>query len=50
MLEELKRKVTTHSPHGHYKQRAIQPSVELFCIQNTPHWPVTIVLNSWGPD
>ena len=50
MLEEFKPKVTTHSPHGQYKQRAIQPSVEMFCIQKTPHCPVTIVLNSWGPD
>ena len=26
----------------------MQPSVEMFCIQKTPHCPVTIVLNSWG--
>ena len=38
------------SPHGHHKQRAMQPSVEMFCIQKTPHCPVTIVLNSWGSD
>ena len=50
MLEEFKSKVKTHSPHGHYKQRAMQPSVEMFCIQKMPHCPVTIVLNSWGPD
>ena len=50
MLEELKPEVQTHSPHGHHAQQAMQPSVEIFCIQKTPHFPATIVLNSWGPD
>ena len=50
MLEEFNPEVPTHSPHGHHAQRAMQPSVEMFCIQKTPHCPVTIVLNSWGPD
>ena len=48
MLEEVKAEVTTHSPHSHHAQQTIQPSVEMFCIQKTPHCPVTIVLNSWG--
>ena len=47
MLEEVKPKVTTHSPHSHHAQQTMQPSVEIFCIQKTPHCPVTIVLNSW---
>ena len=50
LLEELMPEVQTHSPHGRYAQRALKPSVEMFCIQKTPHCPVTIVLNSWGPD
>ena len=50
MLEKFELKVTTNSPHGHHPQRTMQPSVEMFCIQKMPHCPVTIVLNSWGPD
>jgi hypothetical protein len=50
MLEEVKPEVTTHSPHSHHAQQTMQASVEIFCIQKTPHCPVTIVLNSWGPD
>ena len=50
MLEEVNPEVTTHSPHSHHAQQTMQLSVEIFCIQKTPHCPVTIVLNSWGPD
>jgi hypothetical protein len=52
MLEEFKPKVTTHSPDAHHAQRALQmmitniqisaqramqPSVEIFCIKKTHH-------------
>ena len=50
VLEKFKPKVTTHSSHGHHPQQTMQPSVEMFCIQKPPHSPVTVVLNSWGPD
>ena len=50
MLEEVKPEVTTHSHYSHHAQQTMQPSVEFFCIQKTSHCPVTIVLNSWGPD
>ena len=26
----------------------MQTSMEIFCLQKMPHWPVTIVLNSLG--
>ena len=37
MLEEFNPEVPTHSPHGHHAQRAMQPSVEMFCIQMMHH-------------
>ena len=50
MLEEFKPQVTTHSTHCHHAQQTMQPSMEMFCIEKPAHCPVTIVLNSWGPD
>ena len=52
MLQEFKHKVTTHSPHAHHAQQALQmmttniqisaqqvmqPSVEIFCLKKTHH-------------
>ena len=37
MLEEFKPEISTHSPICHHGQRAMQPSVKMFCVQKTHH-------------